>query len=98
MHGWRMMSSIRACHRFWSLLGMGAPTIWGACVYDWTRPTQSDCARDVPCAENEYCAYPDHRCGDGDRGICLPRPGECLAGELRVVVCGCGQETHDNAC
>ena len=54
------------------------------------------CSPAQPCAADEYCDYPDDRCGEGVSGKCQPRPVPC---DLAYVpVCACDGQTHGNAC
>jgi hypothetical protein len=49
------------------------------------------------CADNEYCDFPDNRCGATDgQGICKPRPEAC---DLNfIATCGCDGQVHGNEC
>jgi len=48
------------------------------------------------CASDQYCDYPDDRCGDGQTGTCQARPSSCPA--VVDPVCGCDDTTYDNKC
>ena len=48
------------------------------------------------CGADEFCAYPDQRCGNGVAGTCQPRPSACPF--ILDPVCACDGNTYDNAC
>src|SRR5262245_36723145 len=87
----RIMKAIRTS------LALVAPALWGACVYDWTWPTPSECSPAEPCGDSEYCLYLDHACGSGEKGTCQPRPANCIEGQ-GPAVCGCDAQVHANEC
>lgn len=92
------MRIIRSRCRSWPVVvAVAAPLSWGACVYDWTWPATTECSLDAPCRESEYCVSPDHRCGEGAKGTCQPRPTNCVQGQ-GPSVCACNLEVHANPC
>ncbi len=54
------------------------------------------CSKSQPCGSNEYCDYPDDRCGEGMDGTCKPRPQGC--GLLYAPVCACNGSVAGNSC
>ncbi|MBI4704828.1 MAG: hypothetical protein HY744_27305 [Deltaproteobacteria bacterium] len=59
-------------------------------------PVAGTCSPGQPCAANKYCDYPDDRCGQGEPGLCVPRPEGCdLSYE---PVCLCDGTVGGNAC
>lgn len=49
------------------------------------------------CAANEYCDYPDNRCGSADgQGVCKPRPEVCAP--IFIATCGCDGTISSNDC
>lgn len=52
----------------------------------------------LQCAADEFCEFaPDAFCGAADQtGICQPKPELC--GEIFAPVCGCDDQTYENAC
>jgi hypothetical protein len=65
----------------------------GCCV-----PADTACSptKDT-CAPNEWCAYADHKCGQGEPlGICRPGPEGCE--EPVIEVCGCDGNVYQYDC
>lgn len=51
----------------------------------------------VLCGPNEYCDYPDDRCGDSDSmGVCLPMPQACPG--VYLPTCACDGKVYGNPC
>lgn len=49
------------------------------------------------CGPNEYCDYPDDKCGDSDSmGACLPRPEACPG--VYSPTCACDGKVYGNPC
>ena len=53
-----------------------------------------ECADNRGCEDGEFCAKEVAACGEP--GVCLPRPDVCP--DVFDPVCGCGGDTHGNAC
>jgi hypothetical protein len=45
------------------------------------------CSAGADCAPDEYCDFPDDRCGAGEPGVCEKRPTVCSDGAW--IVCSC---------
>jgi hypothetical protein len=50
----------------------------------------------IPCEKGETCAIDAGMCHTDATGTCMSTGGECL--DLFDPVCGCDEETYDNAC
>ncbi|NOX58121.1 MAG: hypothetical protein GXP29_04595 [Planctomycetes bacterium] len=51
----------------------------------------------VPCEDGFYCQFPEGTCGAADQsGTCAETPEVCA--EIFQPVCGCDDQTHENAC
>jgi hypothetical protein len=49
------------------------------------------------CPTNQFCAFPNGRCGgDDDGGVCRPIPTTCSGPDSQV--CGCDGKVYDSAC
>src|SRR5262249_13620944 len=54
------------------------------------------CGLGTPCKADEYCDYPDNRCGFGVLGACKPSPAGC--DKNFVATCACDGLVHENDC
>jgi len=64
------------------------------------------CHSNAECASSSFCHYPDHRCGQGAGGVCIPRPSStsCPVSTPYACTCAgnvdvtgpCGAETAGN--
>ena len=45
------------------------------------------CSQSDGCGSDEYCDFPDDKCGTGEPGTCVKRSGGCSDGA--VIICGC---------
>lgn len=59
-------------------------------------PGGLDCTPTQPCAQDQYCDYPDNRCGNGVGGKCKTRPLGCDL--IYAPVCACGGSVAGNDC
>jgi hypothetical protein len=51
----------------------------------------------MSCAADEFCSFPDHRCGHGNStGTCMPRPTGCP--KNYIPTCGCDGMIYGNVC
>jgi hypothetical protein len=81
----------------------GAPAGDGA-TGDATADTSAGCRSNAACGPSAFCHYPDHQCGQGAAGVCLPRPTNCSASTPYACTCNgtvdvtgpCGAESKGN--
>jgi hypothetical protein len=82
----------------------GAPGSDGAPA-DAKRDAGSGCHSNAECGPSAFCHYPDHQCGLGAAGSCLPRPSisscpgspyACTCDGTVEVTGPCGAESNGN--
>ena len=56
----------------------------------------SSCTTTDGCAADEYCDFPDDRCGDGEAGVCEKRGEACSDGAL--IICSCDGKAEYAGC
>lgn len=54
------------------------------------------CTREMKCSRDQYCDYPDDRCGAMSAGVCKPLPTQCPRNY--APVCACGSILGSNDC
>jgi hypothetical protein len=71
---------------------------------DAAKDTASGCHSNAECGGTAFCHYPDHRCGQGVGGACIPRPSNCPVSTPYACTCSgaidvtgpCGAESMGN--
>ncbi|RME44763.1 MAG: hypothetical protein D6795_17410 [Deltaproteobacteria bacterium] len=74
-------------------LGAIAAIALGAMIL-YAPACPQECESNRDCARGEYCAFETGVCAPP--GVCQERPEACT--EIYDPVCGCDEETYDNAC
>ena len=70
-----------------------------ACLLACAEPTPKVCGglRGATCEADEFCDFPNDRCGAADvTGVCRPRPDVCT--EEYDPACGCDDQRYSNVC
>ena len=56
------------------------------------------CTSNAACPLGTFCHFPDHLCGHGAAGICVPKPNVNCANAGGDPVCACSGSAVDNEC